>query len=157
MASKLRVIPATLDHAADLAAHLRAADRREIEASSGHDPLEAVRHSVEVSHNPWAAVDPRGVVAIWGVGVGSVASSVGYPWMLGTDRLATQYRRELLITAADHVGRMRRQFSYLVNFVDARNTASLRWLRWCGFAIYPPEPFGVSGLPFHRFDLKGIY
>lgn len=157
MASRLRVIPATVAHAAELALNLRAADREEIAASSGHAPAEAVQYSVEVSINPWAAMDAEGVVALWGVGVGSLAASVGHPWMLGTDRLSVKYRRELLTVAKDHVSRMRRQFTYLVNFVDARHTDSIRWLRWCGFDIYPAEPFGVSGLPFHRFDMKGIY
>lgn len=153
--NKVRVSRATEAHAVELAANLRAADIQELAASSGASPLEAVTQSVAVSPDAYVALDEHGVIAAWGVGVGSLASSVGSPWLLATERMAGRYRRQLLALSRIHVARMRRQFSYLTNFVDARHAQSLRWLRWCGFVIHPPEPYGVAGLPFHRFDMKG--
>jgi hypothetical protein len=54
-----------------------------------------------------------------------------------------------------YLDKMKERFSCLVNLVDARHEASIRWLRWCGFVVMPAEPAGVVGLPFHRFWMKG--
>lgn len=41
---------------------------------------------------------------------------------------------------------------YLLNFVDARNTVTIRWLRWLGFTLdSEPVAHGVHGELFHRF------
>jgi len=45
-------------------------------------------------------------------------------------------------------------YSHLENWVDARNTKAINWLRWLGFTVHDPVPFGVAGLPFHRFDMR---
>lgn len=39
----------------------------------------------------------------------------------------------------------------VMNYVDARNTAAVKWFKWLGFAVDEPVPFGVNGEPFHRF------
>jgi len=53
------------------------------------------------------------------------------------------------------VRRQSEKFSLLYNYVDARNVKSIKWLRWLGFQLDEPAPYGVRGLPFHRFELRG--
>ena len=52
---------------------------------------------------------------------------------------------------------MRALFPYLFNFVDARNMKSIRWLKHLGYAVGPPVPFGVAGLPFHPFSMGACH
>ncbi len=40
---------------------------------------------------------------------------------------------------------------YLENWVDARNTLTIKWLTWLGFTIEEPEAVGLHGELFHRF------
>jgi hypothetical protein len=40
---------------------------------------------------------------------------------------------------------------YLENWVDARNTLTIKWLAWLGFTIEEPLPVGLRGELFHRF------
>jgi hypothetical protein len=40
------------------------------------------------------------------------------------------------------------------NWVDARNLDAIQWLRWCGFQIEAPRPYGKHGLDFCRFTMK---
>lgn len=47
------------------------------------------------------------------------------------------------------------RYDMLFNYVDARHTASIRWLRRLGFSMEPAAPFGVDGVPFHRFEMRG--
>lgn len=46
---------------------------------------------------------------------------------------------------------MRGVSGLLLNYVDARNTMTIRWLKWLGFTIDDPIPYGVNGEPFSRF------
>ena len=46
------------------------------------------------------------------------------------------------------------QWGRLYNLVDARNTRAVRWLRFLGFTIEKPIPYGVENLPFHPFHLE---
>ncbi len=48
----------------------------------------------------------------------------------------------------------RRLFSaypFMRNWVDARHVRSIAWLRFMGFELGGPEPYGAAGLPFLPF------
>jgi hypothetical protein len=50
---------------------------------------------------------------------------------------------------------VRSTYPYLVNYVDARNRKSIKWLKWLGFEFEDkPKPMGVAGLPFYKFELR---
>jgi hypothetical protein len=73
------------------------------------------------------------------------------PWLLATEEVERQpvtfYRESGKLFPTVAAG-----YERLVNWVDARNTLSLRWLEWLGFEMGPPVPFGVRGLEFHRMS-----
>lgn len=39
----------------------------------------------------------------------------------------------------------------LLNYVDARNVLTIKWLKWLGFEVDESEPLGINGELFHRF------
>jgi hypothetical protein len=49
---------------------------------------------------------------------------------------------------------MLKAFPHLVNFVHAKNTTSVRWLRRLGFTLHEAVPYGALGEPFHPFELR---
>jgi hypothetical protein len=44
------------------------------------------------------------------------------------------------------------RYDQLFNYVDARNLRSIAWLQHIGFQVFEPQPYGLEGLPFHRFE-----
>lgn len=150
----VEVVPATLEHVAAMAPHMRQADRDEVWASCLLAPDHALRLSLQTSRKAWAGIIDGEVVCIFGVGAQSVLSDVGVPWMLGTDALEGK-QFTFLRHCRRYVAEMRAGYSVLVNFVDERNTVSQRWLRWLGFHMDEPEPHGPFGLPFRRFYRLG--
>jgi hypothetical protein len=145
------VQPAGVDDALRVAAHCRDADRAEFLAASGRTPEEVVRDGLAdsvMAFTGWAGEDP---VCVFGVATWSLVAGVGIPWMVGTDQLP-RHSRALLRTSRPAVELMHARFPELVNYVDARNVAAIRWLRWLGFKVEPAAPYGVAGLPFHRFS-----
>lgn len=144
---------ASPDHVPHLAARMRAADRREVMASHGHNPTDALRGSLERSEAAWTLMVHGQPAAMGGVTpAGSILSLTGRPWLLGTEGLYQAPRPWLARQSRLYVDAMRRLFPRLENWCHADNSLSLRWLRWCGFVIESaPRPYGLAGEPFYRF------
>lgn len=79
--------------------------------------------------------------------------NVGVPWLLGTERLYG-FGRAFVIEGKRVVDEMLSITKFLVNYVDCRNTAAIRWLKHIGFEIHEPVEFGVNKMPFHLFTME---
>lgn len=138
-----------------LAPVLREADLREIAASCGGEALMAVKRSVAASTVCHTIIDEQGEVA--GIfGTAPLSPGLAIVWLLGSPaleagRTARQFLRESKLWAL----RLQLHTPVLVNFVDARNTTTIRWLKWIGFEFRErPVPFGIEGRPFYMFQRK---
>lgn len=149
------VMPADLAH---IAVHLRAADREELSATR---PIGAELNVAAVLQNAVGrssfvktGVAPDGEpVALLGVAPMSLLGGIGCPWMLGTDRVF-EFPRAFIKEGTRLVGDMLGMYPHLINYVDARNVKSIRWLKRLGFTVDDqPVPYGPKGVPFHRFEL----
>jgi hypothetical protein len=144
------LLPGDIQH---IAANLRAADREELMASHGEcEPLDAISKAVLMSSHFWTLADYE-PLAVFGVTPLSLMGGSGAPWLLGTGRVFTA-RSALVRDGRRYVQRMLAVYPHLYNYVDARNTRSVRWLARLGFHIHAPAPYGVAGLPFHRFEMR---
>lgn len=144
------IVPATPSLALEVAADMRQADVDEAWAANRMTPDQAVLSSMEISGDPKVGLTNGQPVVIFGVGVWSVLSLRGIPWLLGTDDLlldARHYLRE----SRTYMLETRSKYKRLENYVDARNKEAVRWLRWLDFTMEPAAPFGPDRLPFHRF------
>lgn len=136
-----------------IAAGMRAADAREVARAGARDPLSAVAESVAASTLCWVAEVDGELCAVFGVApINGMLSASGAPWMLGTDAL-DRHSVSLMRTCRPYIAQMRSLYPHLLNYVDAENVRSVRWLRRLGFEIHPAVPFGVGGEPFHMFEM----
>lgn len=154
MGGRVEIVPAQLWQAHDVARHMRAADREEIAAMSGRDPVTAVDYSMRRSDYVMAGMIDGKTICIFGVGAMSLLGSVGVPWLLGTDDVEKHYR-VFAKHSKVHFAAMRKKYSHLINAVDDRNELSKRWLAWLGFTIKEPEIMGVKKMPFRLFEIGG--
>jgi len=137
-----------------LAANLREADVQELRAVHGPDlDLEhCLRQSVLASEECFVACTAYGEpMAVFGVAPISLLGGEGCPWMLGTESLH-HYGREIVTLSRAKMAEWGRRYGLLFNYVDARNTRALRWLKRSGFGVFAPAPYGVEGRPFHRVE-----
>lgn len=152
MAGELTFEAATPDHIDELLPRLRRLDQQEVEAASG-DVYAALQNALRLTRYPVTVRLRDGrLVALFGAAALSQMSDTAALWLLGTDLMRT-HPRAVLDAAAEFVAHTREHHPRLLNYVDARNRPSIRWLRKLGFTIDPPAPFGVAGLPFHRFHM----
>lgn len=137
----------------NVASHMRESDREEVMSACGATPLAAVLIAVLNSTAKWTIRLDGKAIGLFGVGATSALSDTGSPWLLSTPEL-NSISLTFLRQSKGCVAEMLARHSFLENWVDSRNTISIKWLKWCGFKIDEPKPYGLEGLPFHRFEMR---
>ena len=153
--SKVMIVKATQDHIDSLTGRLREADKRELYDAFAMDADYGLRISFENSRMCWVGIEIKTGIPFCAFGVYAISSlsTEAEPWLLGTDamgRLSISALRE----SKKYVQKMLKPFELLHNYVDCRNTVSINWLKWCGFTMEDPRPFGTKCRMFSRFYLK---
>ena len=151
--AEVSIRPTAPGDAALLIANLRAADQAECQAYGRPDIAAGIEVSVRRSVLCWSGWVDGELAAILGVAPVNVLTGIGSPWMLGTPVL-DRHSRVLVRSTPEYIARMLKAFPHLVNFVHAKNTTSVRWLRRLGFTLHEAVPYGALGEPFHPFEMR---
>lgn len=155
--TKFEIVPAGRVYATQLAPKLRYADRLEIMASSGMEPLEALVESVLVSDEDmcWAATLNGLPVAMFGANkLIDDDNTVGGIWLLASDQIGLN-KMDFMRKCKQHLAIMHERYEYLTNFIDARNLNTMRWLPRLGFRpCQRIDHYGVNGAAFIQYVSK---
>ena len=149
----LDIIPLEVRHTEVLLRTMREADRAEVFATVGAVQPEDLWRMAGLSAISYAWPSRGPVGAMFGVYAPSEMSLVGVPWLLTTP-VVERRRKEFLRSSKRVLQYFLERFPELENHVDARHLCAIRWLRWLGFTVEEPEPWGKEKLPFHRFWIK---
>ena len=123
--------------------NVRQADIDELKAL-GVTPEQCLRLGLQLSERATTIFlygEPAGVVGVIDYG------QYKLPWAVFT----TAIDRHPIPFLRGARAWMRGVDGFLLNYVDARNAATIRWLHWLGFVIEKPMPYGVNAEPFCRF------
>jgi len=151
--TQYEVVPATTAHADIMAPRMRDADVKEAWASHKLRPRAALVHAALVSRDPKVGLADGEPICMFGIGKLSPFDEEAHPWLLGTDQLE-QHAFAFLHRNKAYLAEAREEHPVLRNYVDARNLASIKWLTWLGFTIFPAEPYGPFGAMFHPFEMR---
>lgn len=131
---------------------MRYHDAQEVRAL-GSEPYEAVIRGFQTSTRCWTC-DVDGVPAVmFGVAPVSILTGLGAPWLLGTND-AKRIPRAFLEEGRAYTEHMLRLYPRLVNLVDVRNLASIRWLKRLGYKFGEAFPAGLAGEMFLPFEMR---
>lgn len=146
--------PATVADCVSLAPRLRAADAAEAEAVTGIPP----EYALKIALSPETMVaevngSPEMIFACTPSREDADDVSVGTPWMLGTPVVTSpEWRRAFLRASRIAVEEWQARYALLHNYIDARNSLHIRWLRSLNFHfIARHDRHGPLGLPFLEF------
>ena len=138
----------TVDHVLDVAENLREEDELEVHLSHCMAGREAVIES-------WAYSEVvRGMLTDDGQACGLCGVVGQRIWMLGTDRLTEnrKARWQLCVEGRKWVDNCLEELDRpLFNQVYSKNHESIRWLKYLGFTVERPRPFGHAGALFCDF------
>lgn len=156
---RVEFIPAEIDDADELAPRLRPADRDELIAMEGPDVVRSLRGAIRMSAGrlpdmAWSVWLDGYLICLFGYIPRGALSDEAHPWMVASTeirRIPGVHTRE----AKRYCSAALAEYPVLFNYVDARNTTSVAWLKRLGFTVGEAEPMGVARLPFHRFEMRG--
>lgn len=146
------VRPMIADDVETIATAVRAADRAEIEEGCGSPIESALALGLRASVAPLVICWNETPLAAFGEVSHSPCAGIGIPWLISTTAIE-QHARPFLRACRPLLGQMLARHSTLVNYVDDRNTAAIRWLEWLGFEMSSPSPYGPKRLLFRKFQL----
>lgn len=147
------VLPIEPEDIAGILRDVRQADIDEIVEGLGVSLESELVDGIAGSLNARKIVVDGQIVAVFGDAVHSLLGSVGVPWLISTVHVE-QHARAFLKVCRPEVQGMLTRHRHLFNYVDARNTAAIRWLKWLGFDFGEAVPYGPKRLPFYPFTLN---
>lgn len=136
-----------------IADNMRQEDIDEVWASDHYTPLEALMAGWKQSdYSVIITINDEPCVMIGLVSRG-LLSDKGIPWMLGTEG-ALKYKKKFFTLVPPIIKDMLILCKYLYNYVHTENKVSIKWLKWIGFTLCDPEPYGREKALFHKFYLE---
>jgi hypothetical protein len=146
------LVKATQAHVDALVANMRQADRDEC-AAFGLTPEQSLSKCLGVSRDTIAGLADDEVVALLGTFRSDQYPDIAFVWLQSTTA-ADRHTKAFARTSKRYVEDLKTKYSRIGNFVDARYEKAVKWIRWLGFEIYPAQPLGPLGVPFHWFEWR---
>ena len=138
-----------LEDVKELSKNLRKEDLDEIKANSNTNPSHALYTGVRFSHLPLTVMNEDRVVMI--MGVIPQGKNLGMIWLLSSPEIKN-ISIAFLRNCKGVLDLYHKSFPVLYNYIDARNTVHLNWLKWLGFNfIKEHEKFGYEKRKFIEF------
>lgn len=151
----VKYIGPTVELVEEIARNMRQADADEVWASHNFTPLEALMEGWELSeYSVIITVNDEPCVMI-GLVRRDILSGNGIVWMLGTEG-ALKYKKKFFTEVPAVMKDMLSVCSMLYNHVHIKNKVSIKWLKWIGFTLCEPEPFGCEQELFHKFYIERV-
>lgn len=147
------VLPVSVEDVPAILLIVRQADVDEITEALGIPMERALIDAVTGSLNARKIVIDGEVVAVFGDAIHSILGSVGVPWLISTIHVEKHARAFLKVCKPEVQGMLTRH-RHLMNYVDARNTSAIRWLKWLGFDFGEAAPYGARRFLFYQFTLN---
>lgn len=135
-----------------ISATARKADRAEIEEGCGQSIASALTLGLRSSVSPKVIAWDHMPMAALGDASYSPGAGIGIPWLISTNTIE-KHPKAFLRVCKPLVRDMLSRHDQLINYVDARNHAAIRWLEWLGFSMGSPTPYGPNQLLFRQFQM----
>lgn len=150
----VKFLPYEESHGRHIADKMRLSDRKEMYYMAAVKPHSAIEMSTAMSREVTTALVNDEPCLLFGIGTRTWFSTVGVPWLLGTD-LADQYQYRFARFSKKFYAELDAAYDEMENYVWVENTKTIRWLKWLGFEMQEPEKYGVFDQEFIRFG-KGL-
>jgi hypothetical protein len=150
---RLKIVPVTDKEKALMVQQMHQGDRDSTQAIFGTSIEEAMDKTLARAAESYAAYCGDDLLCIFGVTKNSLLCEWVCFWMVGTDNI-NKHPVAFARCSREVTARVIDKYKWTKNYVDARNTTSIRWLKWLGFTIHPAVPFGYEGRLFHMNELR---
>lgn len=130
---------------------IREDDRAEIWKSHHRTPKEALQIGFNDSII-CLTVEKDGIpIVMFGINAENILGKTATIWMLSSDKLLT-IKKQFIKQSRKFINMMLDYYPILSNCVDADNTVTKRWLKYCGAEFGLAVPYGIEQQPFFPFQ-----
>lgn len=136
-----------------IAEHMRQSDIEEIWASHHFLPFDALKLGFDNSVMCITGEISGTPLVMAGVSPVTLLSDTGIVWLLATNEFSRLHKK-FLRRSRRFIKLMLDLYPFMFNYVDTRNTESIKWLKWCGAKFGKTVPYGVEQLPFQYFEFR---
>lgn len=136
----------------ELKDRLREEDTKEVIADGHADAESALRYSFARSTLRLSVVLDGAVVAMLGLVPDSLLGQSANVWFLGADDLK-RMKKTFVRFSRQAIENFLLRYPLLWNYVDARYTKTISWLKSCG-ALFSEQAFEKNGQEFYLFVIK---
>ena len=140
--------------ARELAINLRKADRKELIGIVGDALLQEIEYCIEASEQAFVCECDGKLMAAFGVYRTSPFENIGVIWMLATTE-TVKHKVYVGKWTKKGLQAFLKDWDLLYNYIDQGNSETIKWLKWLGAKVYPAQPYGLYGLPYHKFVFEG--
>ncbi len=132
--------------------HLKEEDINEIWASNNVTPEEALSSGIDKSIF-CCTIENGHPIGMFGINPKSVLGDRATIWLLGSEELK-KYQYRFVKYSRKFIEMMLGFYPYLDNYIDVRNKASIKWLKFCGAKFDKPEAYGKEQKLFRHFYFR---
>jgi hypothetical protein len=147
-------VPAEQSHCALLAANLRQDDADEVRAF-GESRIRAVNRAFRNGLMCRTAFVDGEMAAMWGIG-SNVLSNVGHPWLLTTPVCGRVSPLTYVRIGKTQLAAMLALRPVLYDYVAAKYTRAIGFLKLLGFTVGEPVPLGRHQQLFCKFEIRAM-
>ena len=134
----------------EIARMMRRQDRRELVGIVGPNIEAETLLCLEASEQAYICKCDGVPLAAFGVVRTSPFENVGIIWMLATEETA-KHKIYTGKWTRKGIRAFLQDWDYLYNYIDEGNDDTIKWLKWIGAKVFPAAPYGIYGLPYHKF------
>ena len=134
----------------EIARMMRRQDRRELVGIVGPNIEAETLLCLEASEQAYICKCDGVPLAAFGVVRTSPFEHVGIIWMLATEEKA-KHKIYTGKWTRKGIRAFLQDWDYLYNYIDEGNDDTIKWLKWIGAKVFPAAPYGIYGLPYHKF------
>jgi len=139
----------------ELIANIRYADRVEIESASGR-PYHEIICDIEEHSEMWSGFVDDELVVVFGMHIVSALTGKAIPWLISTNNVE-KHSRTFLRYCKPVFKKLCINLNSLVNYVHDDNHLAKTWLKWLGFKLQDPAPYGAKQELFCKFTKELNY
>lgn len=155
MTLEVSLLPTVAADLVELEENIRDIDKLECEVILGLSVKKALQLSTAMSYETLTGRVNGDLVAVFGIASVNILTTEATPWLLATNNI-DKYIFAFTRNNKKIIAKWKKRHSIMRNYIHVDNKITIRWLRWLGFDIQPPKPYGVKGELFHQFELRSI-
>ncbi len=150
---EIKFVRTTTKYIEELIHNIHPDIKKEVEDLSINTFDKSIEKTINGADESWTILADGVVLGIFGINRLNLLSDKGMPWLLTTIKIKKHVKTLLPLTkiALDY---WLKHYNILENYIPENYKAAIRWVKWAGFTVYPPQINIFTGKLVHKIEMR---